>query len=51
MYHGDLAARNVMLAENSSETELPVAKIADFGLAKRFYESKTYILEVSEEAL
>ena len=32
IYHGDLAARNVLL------TESLVAKISDFGLARRFYE-------------
>ena len=40
--HGDLAARNVLLAENPCETELPLAKVADFGLAKKFYENKNY---------
>ena len=32
IYHGDLAARNVLL------TDSLVAKIADFGLARRFYD-------------
>ena len=32
IYHGDLAARNVLL------TDSLVAKIADFGLSRRFYE-------------
>ena len=40
--HGDLAARNVLLAENSADTDFPLAKVADFGLAKKFYENKTY---------
>ena len=31
-YHGDLAARNVLL------TDSLVAKISDFGLSRRFYE-------------
>ena len=31
IYHGDLAARNVLLTENL------VAKVSDFGLARRLY--------------
>ena len=33
IYHGDLAARNVLL------TETLTAKISDFGLAKRLYQN------------
>ena len=33
IYHGDLAARNVLLTEDL------VAKVADFGLSKRLYSS------------
>ena len=33
IYHGDLAARNVLL------TEQLIAKISDFGLSRRLYES------------
>ena len=32
IYHGDLAARNVLLTENL------VAKISDFGLSRRLYQ-------------
>ena len=35
IHHGDLAARNVLLTENL------VAKISDFGLARRLYEPVT----------
>ena len=35
IYHGDLAARNVLL------TDSLVAKISDFGLSRRFYEDVT----------
>ena len=37
--HGDLAARNIMLDENPLLNGYPVAKVADFGLSKNFYES------------
>ena len=35
IHHGDLAARNVLLTDNL------VAKISDFGLARRLYEDVT----------
>ena len=35
IYHGDLAARNVLLTENLD------AKISDFGLSKRLYSNIT----------
>ena len=38
--HGDLAARNVLLTEWDSGNI--VAKIADFGLSKRFYDNIIY---------
>ena len=34
--HGDLAARNILLAEDPSHKENLLAKVADFGLAKQF---------------
>lgn len=40
--HGDLAARNIMLDENPWRSGYPVAKVADFGLSKRFYDNITY---------
>ena len=38
--HGDLAARNILLA--GVDPDIIVAKIADFGLSKRFYDNFTY---------
>ena len=40
--HGDLAARNILMADDPSNTNTPVAKVADFGLAKNFYDNATY---------
>jgi serine/threonine protein kinase len=40
--HGDLAARNVLLDDNLMPFGHPVAKIADFGLSKRFYDKLKY---------
>ena len=40
--HGDLAARNVLLAEHAVMGQCPIAKIADFGLSKKFYTDQKY---------
>ena len=40
--HGDLSARNVLLANNPLKNGPPLAKIADFGLAKHFYDYVKY---------
>ena len=40
--HGDLAARNVMLDDNPVQSSRYIAKIADFGLSKRFYNNVEY---------
>ena len=42
IYHGDLAARNVLLTEHF------VAKISDFGLSKRIYQMLPHELEKFE---
>ena len=44
--HGDLAARNILMAQNIIGNEFPIATIADFGLSKKFngyviYEKKS----------
>merc|ERR1712020_59131 len=31
--HGDLAARNILMAESPKKSQIPLAKVADFGLA------------------
>ena len=38
--HGDLSARNILLTKMNSDNI--IAKIADFGLSKRFYDNVTY---------
>jgi serine/threonine protein kinase len=40
--HGDLAARNVLLSHNPVEGGRLIAKVADFGLSKRFYDKLIY---------
>ena len=40
--HGDLAARNILLDENPLQQGSPVAKVADFGLSKKFYDNVNY---------
>ena len=40
--HGDLAARNILMDENPLKGGYPVAKIADFGLSKKFNDSLIY---------
>ena len=40
--HGDLAARNVLLDDNPLGRGFSVAKVADFGLSKKFYDNKEY---------
>ena len=44
IYHGDLAARNVLL------TDYLVAKISDFGLSRRFYEDVTEQLPIYKQS-
>ena len=46
--HGDLAARNVLISsKKTSEGEVLVAKVADFGLAKQMYESSYSVMSYS----
>jgi len=40
--HGDLAARNVLLSNSDLGGNQLIAKIADFGLSKKFYDNITY---------
>lgn len=40
--HGDLAARNVLLDDNPLGNGFSVAKVADFGLSKKFYDNREY---------
>ena len=40
--HGDLAARNILIT-NSNNGENYLAKIADFGLSKHFYDKTSYV--------
>ena len=40
--HGDLAARNVLLGDSILNNNCPTAKVADFGLAKNFYDEVKY---------
>lgn len=40
--HGDLAARNIMMAEDPCNKNCPIAKVADFGLSKRLYDYVEY---------
>ena len=37
--HGDLAARNILMSTDILGSECPVAKVADFGLAKKLYDT------------
>ena len=46
--HGDLAARNIMLDANPLKSGYPVAKVADFGLSKNFYDNIMYEKTVRE---
>ena len=40
--HGDLAARNVLICSDVGRGTDLIAKVADFGLAKNFYDNVRY---------
>ena len=40
--HGDLAARNVLIGKDPLDCGYPLAKVADFGLSKKFYDNIRY---------
>ena len=40
--HGDLAARNILMDGDGLPGNAPIAKVADFGLSKRFYDNVSY---------
>ena len=40
--HGDLAARNILMSEDPLKRKCPLAKVADFGLDKKFYSNEKY---------
>ena len=40
--HGDLAARNILMDGDGVQDSVPIAKVADFGLSKRFYDNVSY---------
>ena len=44
--HGDLAARNILLSDNLLQGIHPVAKVADFGLAKDFGDYAMYVKKI-----
>ena len=47
--HGDLAARNVLIATDPLNSGYPLAKVADFGLSKQFYDNIKYTKETRVE--
>ena len=47
--HGDLAARNVLITTDPSNSGYHMAKVADFGMSKRFYDNIKYKKEIRVE--